>query len=59
MNLDCSVKGQVNITIMDNINEILECLDKAEPKDISTKSRTAPLNLFVVDKDCEKQSKKI
>ena len=29
MTLDYSVKGKFNITIMDYINEILECLDKS------------------------------
>ena len=29
MALDYSVKGQVNITILDCIKEIMECLDKA------------------------------
>ena len=52
-----SVKGQVNITILDYINEILECLDKAEPKSSGTKSSAVPLNLFVVDEYCEKLSK--
>ena len=43
--------------IFKNENEILELLDKAEPKASGTKSSAAPLNLFVVDEDCEKLSK--
>ena len=38
------------------INEIMECLDKSEPKSSSTKSSADPLDLFVFDKDCEKIS---
>ena len=57
MILDYSVKVQVNITMLDYINEILECLDKAESKASGTKLSAGPLNLFVVDEDCEKLSK--
>ena len=57
MTLDYSAKGQVNITMLDYINEILECLGKSEPKSSRTKSSAPPLNLFVVDEDCEKLSK--
>ena len=57
MTLDYSVKGQVNITMLDYINEMLECLDKAEPKSSGTKLSASPLNLFVVDEDFEKLSK--
>ena len=39
------------------INEILECLDKAESKASGTKSSAAPLNLFVFSEDREKLSK--
>ena len=49
MSLDYILKGQVNITILDYINEILECLDKAKPKASGTKSSATSLNLFVVD----------
>ena len=59
MNLDYSVKFQVNIKIMDYTKEILECLDKVELKSGGTKSSAAPLNLFVIDEDHEKLSKKI
>ena len=57
INLYYSVKGKVNITILDYINEILECLEKEEPKASGTKSSAAPLNLFVVDEYCEELSK--
>ena len=57
MNLDYNVKGQFNIKILYYINEILECLDKEEPEDSGTRSSAAPLDLFVVDEDCEKISK--
>ena len=49
MILEYSVKGKVKITMLDYINEILECLDKAEPKSSGTKSSAAPLNMFVAD----------
>ena len=39
------------------IKEIIKCLDKSEPKSSGTKSSADPLNLFVVDQDCEKLSK--
>ena len=42
---------------MDYIKEILEFLDKAEPKARGTKSISAPLNLSVVNEDNEKISK--
>ena len=57
MTLDYSVKGQVNIIIMNYINKILECLNKAEPNFIGTKSIAALLNLFVADEDCAKLRK--
>ena len=57
MNLDYSLKSQFNIKMLDYISEILECLEKAEPKSSGTKSSTDPLNLFVVDEVCEKLSK--
>ena len=37
MTLDYSIKGQVKITMIDYINGILECLEKAESKASSTK----------------------
>ena len=35
----------------------MECLDKTEPKSSGTKSSEAPLNIFVVEEDCDKLSK--
>ena len=54
MKLDYSVRGQVKITMFDYVEEILTAFDKADPKGGGTKSSAAPLNLFVVNGDCEK-----
>jgi hypothetical protein len=69
MTLDYSVKGQVKISMIDYIDEILTAFDKAEgndsgeqsektknysPLNTKTKSSAAPENLFKVDEDCEK-----
>ena len=51
------VKGQLNITIMNYIKEIMECFDKSKPKSSGTKSSATTLNLFVVDEECEKLRK--
>ena len=40
--------------MLDYINEIMECLDKVEPKASGTKKISTPLNLFVFDEDCGK-----
>ena len=58
MPLYYSEKFQVKITILDYINEIMECLDKVEPKAIGTKNISTPLNLFVFDEDRGKLIKK-
>ena len=57
MNLDNILKGQVNIKMLDYINEILQYFNKEEKKDSGTKSSAAPMNMFIVDKDCEKPGK--
>ena len=57
MSLDYSVKVKVGITILDYINEIMEYLDKEEAISSGTKSSADPLNLFVVDEECEKLTK--
>ena len=57
MNLYYSIKGQVKTTMIYYIKKTMECLDKEEPKSSGTKSSAAPLNLFVVDEECEKLSK--
>jgi hypothetical protein len=54
MTLDYTVHGQVNISMFDYVNKIINDFDKAEPKGGGTKSSTAPDNLFKVNEDREK-----
>jgi hypothetical protein len=54
MTLDYSVPGQVKITMLDYVNDILAAFDKAEPKGGGTKTSAAPDSLFKADEDCEK-----
>jgi hypothetical protein len=54
MTLDYSVPGQVKITMLDYVDDILAAFDKAEPKCRGTKTSAAPYSLFKVDEDCEK-----
>ena len=54
MTLDYIVKDQVNITMLDYTKEIMEWFDKIKPKSRGTKSSVYPLNLFIVDYDCDK-----
>jgi hypothetical protein len=54
MALDCSVPGQVKITMLDYVDDNLAAFDKAEPKGGGTKTSAAPDSLFKVDEDCEK-----
>jgi hypothetical protein len=54
MTLDYTVRGQVKISMLDYVDEILTAFDKAEPKGAGIKTSAAPENLFVVDEDCEK-----
>jgi hypothetical protein len=54
MTLDYSVPGQVKITMLKYVNEILAAFDKAEPKGGGTKTSAAPERLFKVDEDCKK-----
>jgi hypothetical protein len=54
MTLDYSVPGQVKITMLKYVNEIIDAFDKAEPKGRGTNTSAAPASLFKVDKDCEK-----
>ena len=49
--LDYTVRGQVMITMISYINNILASFDKAEPKFNDTKSSATPNNLFVVNRD--------
>jgi hypothetical protein len=61
MTLDYSVPGQVKITMLDYVDEILAAFDKAEPKGRGTKTSAAPDSLFKVKDKCEKlaQSKAV
>ena len=61
MTLDYTVHGQVQITMIDFVDEVLLDSDKAEPKGGGTKTSAAPENLFKVEEYCEKlpQSKTI
>jgi hypothetical protein len=54
MTLEYSVPGQVKITMLDYVNEILAAFDKSEPKGGGTKTSEAPDSLFKVDEDCNK-----
>jgi hypothetical protein len=54
MTLDFSVPGQVKITMLDCVDEILAAFDKAEPKGGGTKTSASPDSLFKVDEDCDK-----
>jgi hypothetical protein len=54
MTLDYTLRGQVKITMLDYVDEILTAFYKAEPKVGGTKSSTAPRSLFKVDESCEK-----
>ena len=49
-----TVRGQVRITILSYIEEIITNFDKSDPKGKGKKSSAAPNNLFVVNKDCKK-----
>jgi hypothetical protein len=54
MTLDYSVDGQVSITMIPYIEEILAAYKEAEPNSTGTKSSAAPEDLFRIDTDCEK-----
>jgi hypothetical protein len=54
MTLDYTVCGQVKITMIGYVDEILTAFDKADPKGRGTKTSAAPENLFKIDEDCEK-----
>jgi hypothetical protein len=54
MTIDYTVPGQVKITMLDYVEEILTAFEEAEPKASGTKSSAAPENLFTVNEDCEK-----
>jgi hypothetical protein len=52
--LDDTIRGRVNISMFNYVDEIFDAFDKAEPKEGGTKSSAAPDNLFKVNKDHEK-----
>jgi hypothetical protein len=54
MTLDYTVRGQVKITMIGYVDEILTAFDKADPKGRGTKTSAASENLFKIDEDCEK-----
>ena len=54
MTLDYKFGGQVSITMISYIEEILSAFDKAEPKWGVTKTSAAPNNIFVVNESCKK-----
>jgi hypothetical protein len=54
MTLDCTVRGEVKITMFDYVDEILTAFDKAEPKGGGTNTSAAPDILLKVDESCEK-----
>jgi hypothetical protein len=58
MTLDYTTRGQVKITMIDFLDEIIIAFDKADPTGSGTKTSAAPVNLFKVDEDCEKLSPK-
>ena len=54
MTLDYTVRGQVQITIIYFLDEVLISFDKEKPKGGGTKTSAATDNIFKVDKYCEK-----
>ena len=58
MTLDFTTPGEVKITMIDYVTEILDAFEKAEPKGGGTKSSAAPADLFKIDEDCEKLKSK-
>ena len=49
-----TVRGQVSITMLSYIEEIITAFDKSYPKGKGTKSSSAPNNIFVVNEGCKK-----
>ena len=54
MTLDYTAHGQVNISMLNYVDEIINAFDMAEPKGAGTKSSAPPDDLFKVDEDREK-----
>ena len=51
MTLDYRIRGRVNITMLDYIEEIITAFEKAAPGKNINKPSSAPVNLFVVYED--------
>ena len=51
MNLDYTVRGQVQIMVINFLDKFLIAFDKAEPKGGGTKTSAAQENLFKVNED--------
>ena len=58
MALDYYTIGQVNITMLDYIDEIINDFDKAYPTGGGTKSISTPAIIFKVNKYCKKLNPK-
>ena len=58
MALDYTTRGQVKVTMLDHIEDLIVAFEKAEPKGGGTKTSAAPENLFKIDEDCEKLAPK-
>ena len=54
MTLYYTVFGQVRITVLSYIEEIITTFNNSDPKGKGKKSSAAPNNLFVLNKDCKK-----
>ena len=54
MRIDFSIPRRVQITMFDNVEDIITAFEKACPKLKGAKSTAAPDNLFKVNDDCEK-----
>ena len=50
--LDYTVRGQVQITMIDFLDKVPTAFDKTQPKRGGTKTSAAPENIFNVDEDC-------
>ena len=51
MKLDYNTVGQVEITMLDYINGLLDDFDKVDPTDGGTKSSAASIVIFKLNKD--------
>jgi hypothetical protein len=56
MTLDYKVAGQVEISMLNYMDEVLEQFDEMAPEERGTKTSAAPKDLFVVDEECDKLS---